>query len=236
MRRPFLILVLAIAVFPLLSGGAKAQTTQNQVWPETDFYLQMKPRLRGDLVFARSQDAGNNNSFEFGPDIEFYVKRLIDQVIHTDNTASRQFQVFRAGYHYLAGVGQPSENRGILQGTTRVPFFLSMQLSDRNRIDLRWIEGEPFSWRYRNRLMLERGFKIKRARITPYIDAEIFYASSNHSWNQNLFDVGSTIPIRRWMEITPYYERNNQNNSPSTHTNAVGFTTAFYFSRPGASD
>lgn len=75
--------LIACFVLPLICTGAAAQTTQQQFWPETDFYLQMRPRLRSDLVFARSQDPGNNDSLEFGPDIEFYVKRFNPR-IHPD--------------------------------------------------------------------------------------------------------------------------------------------------------
>jgi hypothetical protein len=236
MRRLIVDLLILGAVLLLLLQSAAAQTTQQQFWPETDFYLQMKPKLRGDIVFARSQDPGNNDSFEFGPDIEFYIKRFVKDLILTNNTANRQFLAFRAGYHYLSGVGQPSENRGIIQGNARVPVGWSMVLSDRNRLDLRWVQNQPFSWRYRNRLMLERSFRIRRMRITPYVDGEIIWSSTTQSWNQNLFDVGVTVPIRNWLEFTPYYERNNQTGSPSAHSNVFGFTTAFYFSRPGASD
>lgn len=144
--------------------------------------------------------------------------------------------MFRAGYHYLSGVGQASENRRILQGTARVAVKWSMELADRNRIDLRWVQGQAFSWRYRNRLTLERSFRVKRARITPYVDGEIIWSSTTNSWNQNLLDLGVTLPFRKWPEFTPYYVGNNQTGSPTTHTNVIGFTTAFYFSRPGASD
>ena len=54
-----------------------AQTTQRQFWPETDFYLKLDPRVRGDFIVARSQDAGNNDSAEMGPDIEFYFRQFV---------------------------------------------------------------------------------------------------------------------------------------------------------------
>ena len=49
-------------------------------------------------------------------------------------------------------------------------------LSDRNRIDLRDIAGE-FSWRYRNRLSVEKEFSIGRVRVNPYTRFEVYYDS-----------------------------------------------------------
>jgi hypothetical protein len=50
-------------------------------------------------------------------------------------------------------------------------------LIDRNRLDLRWVDGN-FSWRCRNRLTLERHFKMGGNRaLTPYASGELFYDS-----------------------------------------------------------
>jgi hypothetical protein len=238
MRRLLCSLLMPFVLLPLLCPGAAAQTTQTQFWPEMNFFLKIKPRLRGDFVCARAEEPGDNRSIELGPDIEFYFKQFVKNPIKTNNNANRQLQTIRVGYRYLAGVGQPSESRMVVQGTTRFPLGWSLLLADRNRIDLRWVQGEPFSWRYRNRLMLERSFKIKRVSFTPYIDGEIMWVSTTQSWSQILGDIGVTFPAAKWLEFTPYYQRNNKsgsNGSPATQTNAIGFITAFYFSLPGAS-
>jgi hypothetical protein len=82
--------------------------------------------------------------------------------------------------------------------------------------------------------MLERSFQVKRVSFTPYVDGEIIWSSTAGAWNQIVGDVGVTFPIRRWLEFTPYYERYNRSGTPPTQTNAIGFTTAFYFHRRGA--
>ena len=236
MTRLFCIVLMALVVVPLTCVAAAAQTTQQQFWPETDFFLKVTPRVRGDFVFARSQDAGNNDSIELGPDIEFYFRQFVKDRIKTNNTANRQLLTLKVGYHYLAGVSQPSEDRGIVQGTSRFPLGWSLLLADRNRFDLRWVQGQPFSWRYRNRLFLERSFKVKRVSFTPYVAGEIIWVSTGQGWNQDSLEGGATFPIRKWLEFTPYYQRYNKSGSPNTHTNAIGFTTAFFFSLPRASN
>jgi hypothetical protein len=225
---------MAFVLLRLLCPGAAAQNTSQQFWPETDFFLKINTRIRGDFIVARSQDAGRNKSFEMGPDIEVYFKQFVKNRIKTDNTANRQLLTIKAGYHYLAGVGQPSENRAIVQATSRFPLGWSLILADRNRFDFRWVNGLPFAWRYRNRLLLERSFKVKRVSFTPYVDGELIWSSTAGSWNQIVGDIGATFPIRKWLEFTPYYERYNKSGTPATQTNAIGFTTAFFFHRRGA--
>jgi hypothetical protein len=123
---------MTFVLLPLLCLGAAAQNTSQQFWPETDFFLKITPRVRGDFIVARSQDAGRNKSVEMGPDIEFYFKQFVKNRIKTDDTANRQLLTIKVGYHYLAGVGQPSENQAIVQGTSRFPLGWALLLSDRN--------------------------------------------------------------------------------------------------------
>lgn len=150
--------------------------------------------MRGDFIVARSQDSGNNDSIELGPDIEFYFRQFVKDRIKTNNTANQQLLTLKAGSHYLAGTGQPSEDQVILQGTSRFPLGWSLLLSDRNRFDLRWVQEQPFSWRYRNHLALERSFKAKRVSFTPYIAGEIIWVSTGQGWNQNSLETGCHIP------------------------------------------
>jgi hypothetical protein len=210
---------------------AAAQTKQ-QFWPETDFYLKFNPKVRADFVVARSQDPGSNDSIEIGPDAEFSFRRFVKRIIVSGDSNKNQFLTVKVGYHYLVGVGQPSENRGIISGTSRFPLKWSMLLSERNRIDLRGVDAQPFSWRYRNRVKLERSFRIRRVNFTPYVDGEGYWTSTSNSWSQYQLDLGANFPIRKWVDFTPYFEHLNKFGSPDSHTNAIGFTTAFYFSLP----
>jgi hypothetical protein len=59
------------------------------------------------------------------------------------------------GYQYLDNVGKPDENRIQFALTSRFELPWSLVLADRNRADLRFI-NDQFSWRYRNRLTLQR--------------------------------------------------------------------------------
>src|SRR4030095_15624514 len=114
------------------------------------------------------------------------------------------------------------------------PLPLDMLLSDRNREDLRWVNGE-FSARYRNRVTLEREFKILNRQITPYGSAEVFYDSRFKTGNRDRFAVGAQIAFKRGAPLISlihpkkqfvldvYLMRQNDGHSEPHHVNALGW-------------
>lgn len=72
-----------------------------------------------------------------------------------------------------------SEHRYFLDVTARLPLSHGFTLLDRNRGELRDLDG-LFSRRYRNRLQLERAFSARERRIPPYIAGERFYEDRYH--------------------------------------------------------
>jgi hypothetical protein len=113
-------------------------------------------------------------------------------------------------------------------------------LSDRNREDFRFVDGD-FSFRYRNRVTLEREFHLFRGRtITPYASGEIFYDTRFQIWNRNRLAVGIQQSLRRGplrrlllpkrqVVLDLYYMRQNDSRSDTPHVNAIGTALAFYF-------
>jgi hypothetical protein len=55
-------------------------------------------------------------------------------------------------------------------------------ISDRNRADLDWKNGS-FTWRYRNKLTLERTFSIGSYHLMPYFAAETYYEGQYNEWS-----------------------------------------------------
>jgi hypothetical protein len=50
---------------------------------------------------------------------------------------------------------------------------IGLQLSDRNPDDVDWQSGS-FTWRYRNRVQVERNAKVHSHHLQPYASAEFF--------------------------------------------------------------
>jgi hypothetical protein len=113
-------------------------------------------------------------------------------------------------------------------------------LSDRNRQDFRFVNGD-FSFRYRNRVTLEREFQLSKRTITPYGSAEIFYDSRFDTWNRNRLTLGIQITLRRGLPLITlidprrqlkldlFYTRQNDSRSQPHHINAAGVTLSVYF-------
>jgi hypothetical protein len=96
-------------------------------------------------------------------------------------------------------------------------------------MDLRSIGG-TFSWRYRNRLTVEKDFSIRRFRFTPYARGEIYYDSRYDKVSRTALIGGSTFPISRHFELEGYLEHQNDTGGSSNRTvNAVGIVVNLYF-------
>lgn len=219
----------------------QSQTTQFQWWPKIDTYIKLDPNTIvppaiGDarLMFtvSRSIDGQSYNSAETGINLDITMKPLFRQSVHSSDSSKRRYLTFGIGYRYLTNEdkGRPAENRALLQLTSRLRLPGALLLSDRSQADLRVI-GDIFSWRYRNRLTVERPFKIRSYWLTPYLRAEVFYDSRFNAWNKNDYEVGVILPAGDRFEFQPYYAHSNDSRSTTQHVNAVGFTVSMYFRR-----
>jgi Protein of unknown function (DUF2490) len=114
-------------------------------------------------------------------------------------------------------------------------------LSDRNREDFRFVNGD-FSFRYRNRVTIEREFQLMKRTITPYASEEVFYDTRYSVWNRNRWAVGVQMslrrgPLRKMLQpkhqaiLDLYYMRQNDSRSDEPHVNAIGASLAFHFGR-----
>lgn len=148
-------------VFIVLLGStvipARSQDTVNEAWPEIDTYVTLSPTYRLSFAAAKAADRDSGQErWQFGPNLDITLKPILRMKFRTLDPEKRKYLTFRVGYRHL--ISQPGdENRMIMEVTPRVPLPKSFLLTDRNRMDLRWRDG--FSWRYRNRLGVEKEFQ-----------------------------------------------------------------------------
>ena len=206
---------------------ARAQSAQFEFLPQIDAYKHLTEKVQGEFIISRTGDADTFNSIEVGPNLNISLRPLLRSKLLRTNETSFRFLTLGVGYRYIANIDKPVENRGIVEVTARFPLPAKLQLSDRNRADLRVIQGQ-FSWRYRNRNILERSFAIHKYPITPYAQAEFYYNSQSDSWDQKIYQVGFNFAVHHRAELNPYYERQNNTSKPN-HVNAFGFTVSLYF-------
>ena len=210
---------------------ARAQDTQ--FIPEVDAYLKLNSVVRTYVQAKDDRDGGDSSQLAIGPSIQFYLKPLITlkrvTTFDLDDSKSRAL-VVEVGYRYIDEPNSPGENRMVLAVTANFPLRAGFHMSDRNRGDLDWKNGS-FTWRYRNRLTLERTFAIHSYHLIPYVSAELFYESQYGKISTTSIYAGSLFPVGKHVEFNPYYEHdNNTNKKPNKQVNSAGLAVYFFFS------
>lgn len=209
----------------------RAQDTQ--FIPEADAYLKLNSVVRTYLQAKDDREGGDSTQLAIGPSVQFYLKPLIRlkrvTTFDLDDSKARAL-VLEVGYRYIDEPNTPPENRMILAVTSNFPLKAGFLITDRNRADLDW-KGGSFTWRYRNRLTLERTFSIHSYHLIPYVSAELFYESQYSKISTTSIYAGSLFPVGKHVEFNAYYEHdNNTNKHPNKQVNSVGLAVYFFFS------
>jgi hypothetical protein len=222
-----------VAAFLLTFCPCSRAQDRSEFWPEVDTYVNLSSRTRLFFITALSDDQDTQNvQGEFGPNFDFFMRPFARVYLRDEDPSKRKLLTFRVGYRYLPilrGEGA-NENRAIGELTSRFKLPLAILMSDRNRFDFRFVSGEDFSWRYRNRLSLERNFSIKKYEFTPYVRGEFFYDSRFEKISKNAFTVGSVFPLSKHTEFEVYYEdQRDSGTSPIFHVRGAGLVLSLFF-------
>lgn len=225
--------VAVLVLYPLFCGTSVHAQNESQFWPEVDTYLNLSPRTRLFFIagFSSDQDTRTFDG-EFGPNFDFYLRPFVRPRLRDMDPSKSKLLTFRVGYRYLPSFHEtsPNENRPIAELTGRFKLPWNVLLSDRNRVDFRFIEGKPFSWRYRNRVTIERNFEIHAYTFTPYLRGELYYDSRYDKIAKNAFTAGSVFPLTKRTEFELYYEdQRDSSSTPNYHTRGAGLALSLYF-------
>lgn len=201
--------------------------------PEVDAHLTLNSTFRAYLQAKDDREGGDPNQFTFGPSLQIYLKPLIKlkkvKEFDLDDSKSR-FLVLESGYRYISAPDDPSKTRLVEAATANLPLRAGFFLSDRNRFDLDW-KKNVFSWRYRNKLTLERTFAIHSYHLIPYLAVEPFYESQYSKWSTTSLYAGGLFPIGKHVQFNLYFEHdNNTGKHPNQQVNSLGLILNLYFS------
>ncbi len=217
------------------SAPAAPPDSQSEFWPEIDAFIGLNSTTR---LFVRTSfknhPTGDSWQGNFGLHFDFALKPVFRrQLRERDDVFERKYLSFRAGYQYLTSFtdhsSPSSERRWIVECTSRFLLPGKLLLLDRNRGDLRFVSGQPFSTRYRNRLQLESDLKLDRVVVTPFVNAELFYDTRYDAWTRKRYSAGIEIPAGDHLVMRAYALRQNGSRSSIPHVNAFGLKFRFYF-------
>ncbi len=230
--------ILLITSFLLLfiDGNTPGQTssTPSEFWPKLTAAVEVGPKTR--IQFWGQRQDGEDfdfNEWKVGALISYRMKQIGKPHRRDIDEENEHNLVFGAGYEYLQTDQNDQterEHRIILQSTPRYLHGTGLLLQDRNRVELRWVNGN-FSARYRNKLTVQRGIKVDKVRFTPYASGELFYDGNHHSWNQNQYAFGVQLPYKKRLMLDTYYLRQNCTSCSQDPLNVFGVTLNLYFRR-----
>ena len=233
MGRPHKALGILAFLFCLACVPARAQDSQYEFLPEIDTYLKLTPNFRVYVQAKDDRDGGDPTQFAIGPSIQFYLKPLLKlknvTAFDLDDSKSRAL-VLETGYRYIIVPGSSPYDRLIVAVTGNFPLGAGFLLSDRNRADLDW-KTKGFTWRYRNKLQIERTFSVDSYHFIPYVAAEPYYVDQYHKWSTTALFAGALLPVGKHVKFDPYFEyENNTGKKPNVQDYEFGLILDLYFS------
>jgi hypothetical protein len=201
--------------------------------PEVDANLNLNSTFRTYFQAKDDRDGGDSTQLAIGPSLQIYLKPLLKlkkvKTFDLDDSKSR-FLVLEVGYRDIVAPDAPSENRMITAVTLNFPMAAGFHLSDRNRADLDWKEGK-FTYRYRNRVTVERTFSVHSYHLIPYVAAEPYYESQYSKWSTTSLFAGCIFPVGKHFEFNTYYQHdNNTGKHPNMPDQYVGLALYLFFS------
>jgi Protein of unknown function (DUF2490) len=224
-----------LLLFVVASARANSpDNTRDEFWPEVDAYIDLNSVARIRLLgsFRNNQPAESWHG-DFGAFVDVALKPVFRRALRQrEDVFDKRFLSFQSGFRYISrlGAGPPYvEHRWIAELTARYPLPGNFILSDRNRGEFRFISEMPLATRYRNKLQLERDFRMGRFVYTPYLNTELFYDTRYDAWVRNRYSAGVQVPVAGYVVFQPYYLRQNQSRSSPAHMNAFGLELDFYF-------
>ena len=219
----------------LVSAALPAGAQTVAVWPEVDFFGRLNSAVRVGLGATTVRANGETTDGEFGGYLDLFLKpiRRSPQLMFRLDESKNRLLLIRSGYRYLSSyTGGPVENRVVLEATIRHPMkshFGDVLVSNRNRMDFRVIDG-TYSWRYRNRLSIERELSLGLVRVNPYSRFEIYYDSRFAAVSRTELMMGASFPIATFWELEGYFDYQLDTGSgPNKKIRAVGAVATFYF-------
>jgi len=238
-------LALALGLAPALTARAAAQDpeTSDQLWPEGNVYVRLSDASRLYFLLATVRERGTEtgglskiSDIQVGTHIEFglvpFGRRAKLQARYDAHRLSYLRLRFGLRYQTRLDDDEPpryEEWRGIVEVTPRASLPGGLLGAQRNRVDLRWINGD-FSWRYRPRLWLEREFRVgSQLALVPYGSAEVYWDSRYDDWVRTKYQLGTSVVLTPRVAPEVYVAFQRDELPTPSYAQALGLVLVLYF-------
>ena len=195
------------AFFLVITGLNQVANAQGDVdaWPEFDVWFRLNDQDRIYTMISLATDSANS-----------YYETAVG--IAWDRRLNEDWSV-RASYRYVFTQAEPvnsDESRFILDAKYYLPLGDKFLLTNRNRVDLRFLNDADFSFRLRDRLQIERPFNVLWDNtLVLWSSFEVWY-DNRYSvvLNRNRLLAGFTFFFTEWISTDIFYAWQNEKNPP----------------------
>ncbi len=201
--------------------------------PGITLAVDLPKRFRFDLFAGqeKSEEVGSKKN-KVGAGVSFRIKPAFKRLLDAADSDKQHLLVLGAIYEYSVAKENEAtslEHKIMLDATLRYDLPKKFLLSNRNRVELRWVNGDNH-FRYRNRPLVERSFKLYKRDFTPYVAVEAFWDQRYKKWNIFKFSSGVQVPVFRRTVLEFFYERQHCNTCGTKDTNIFGLNYIIAFS------
>jgi hypothetical protein len=164
-----------------------AQNSSNEFWPEVDIWYRLNPswRFSSFISITKFNESDNTDgNLSLSADYAWGKTKLTlyRKFVNDEEQLRMNAFMVRLGVMDGRSINQDAdeyiEKMVYTEFHKRIPLKKSVLLSQRFRIDTRWLGNESnFSYRFRYRFMLEKEFKKENTSIVPYINIEPYWDS-----------------------------------------------------------
>ena len=213
-----------------VNGGvslAPAQSTTTPVAPEddtqswTDVQLTVPVNKRFDLLI--------NGQVRSGNDLRDFAdaRASVGAAFKANRYLTLTSNYFRILMRQPVTARRTLEHRFNLAAIVRFPDLEKFVITDRNLVERRLFDLRPSTVRYRNRLQVERPFRIGKVGVQLFASDEVFYDSGARAWTRNRFTVGGNHAFNKHFTGELYYMRQSDGRSRPGDLHVIGTNFKF---------
>jgi Protein of unknown function (DUF2490) len=236
-----IILLLPFLVLLISTNKIQSQESGNpmEAWPE--FTVNYDPVEKVRLMLAvrkeRNEDTPNE-TLETTATIIYRIRPLVRNMLFDDdeNDNEKKYALsLAANYEYSRTFGASSirnEHRLMLDATPRYRIRGGILVENRLRLEIRRRDDGVNDYWFRDRVRIEKQFRIKNFRFAPFAYVEPMWTYNANSWNRNLLSAGTEIAlVRKRARLDVYYLRKNCDTCDFADVNAIGLNLHLFFGK-----
>jgi len=228
-------LILCLIVFAIKCKGQTEARYENEFWPTFNATFEVAPRSR--VNFTAQKRDGEDAYYQqniVGAVFSYRTARIANRLRGDIDKENEYNLVIGGGYQYIRTKqtsGVKDEQRVLVQFTPKYIIGPAILVQDRSQMEFRWIDGQ-YNFRYRNKVIIDRPFKLNKFRLSPYASGELFWDRNHHAWDENQYAFGIQVPFKKVLLLDTYYLRQNCTTCSLNPLNVLGVTVSLFSNWP----